>query len=356
MVKDQRLTIGIPKEIKPAEYRVAGLPEHVRQLRDIGCRVVIQRHAGDGSRFSDAEYRAAGAQIVGTLPEVYDRADLLWKVKEILPPEFPLLRDRHVIFTYLHPAPRPRMVRALRRAGCTAIAYEEMVDDRGARPLLIPMSRMAGAGAVALAAQFCQAKYAGCGKLLFRTPGSLPAVITILGGGTAGQAAARAALAAGATVRLLETDPARLRRLARSFRRAAVVRSDSRAIRRLLPDTDVLIHSTFWMPGDPHLVTRDMLGLMKPGSLIMDVSADPHGGIESSEITTHDKPIRVVNGILHYAVQNIPSLFSRSASEALSKVTWPYLKLMATCGVPLALRRSRLLRRGVVLWRGSAPT
>lgn len=347
-----RLCVGIPKEIKPGEYRVAGLPEHVQRLQAMGCRVVVQAGAGANAAVPDREYEAAGAEMMANAEAVYAAADLVWKVKEILPNEFGLVRDGQIVFTYLHAAPRPRMIEALRRSGCIAIAYEEMTDEEGRRPLLAPMSRLAGAGAVALAAQFSQALYGGSGKLLFLTDDAEPAGVTILGGGIAGQAAARAALGAGATVRILEPLAAVRVRLETLLPQATILASNEATIRRLLPETDILLNCAFWLPGDPHIVTRDMLGLMRPRSLIMDVAADPNGGIETSVETTHDDPLRIVDGILHYCVQNIPSLFSQTASRALSKVTWPFVEGMALHGVEKAVRDQGILRRGVVVWHG----
>lgn len=347
------LCIGIPKEIKPGEFRVAGLPEHVRRLRQMGCPVIVQKGAGAGGGWGDSEYLQAGAELADDLRGVYARADLLWKVKEILPEEFPLVRGCHTIYTYLHACPRPEMTRVLRDAGCVAIAYEEITDDQGRRPLLVPMSRLAGTGAILLAGQFCQSRYGGCGKSLFRTEGAEPLAVTILGAGTAGTAAAEAATSAGADVAILEAKESLLPNVQRAFPLARVLAWSAQALAELLPRTDVLVNCTFWMPGDPHLLTRDGLALLKRGSLIMDVAADPRGAIETSEVTTHEDPLRVVDGILHYCVQNIPSLFARTASQALAAVTWPYLESIAARGLAEAVRQCPLLRRGVVVWRGA---
>jgi len=347
------LCVGIPVEIKPGEHRVAGLPADVRRLVERGCRVVVQRTAGAGSGYCDDDYASAGAVLVPDLASVYERADIVWKVKEVLPAEFGMVRRGQVIFTYLHAPPRPELVRVLRDSGCIAIAYEEMVDGAGRRPLLAPMSRMAGAGGVLLAGQFCQTRHRGCGKLLFATEGAAAMTFTILGAGVAGCAAARAALAAGATVHLLEAVRDKLPDLRRALPEADVVTSAHKTLCRLLPETDVLMNCTYWMPGDAHLVTRGMLSLMRRGSLIMDIAADAHGAIETSETTTHDDPLRDVDGVLHYCVQNIPALFARSASEALSAATRPHLEHMASEGVDQAVRECGLLRSGVVLWRGT---
>lgn len=346
------LNVGIPKEIKPGEYRVAGLPEHVRKLRDMGSVVVVQRGAGVGSGAEDDDYRKAGAELVDGIDEVYARADVLWKVKEILPQEYGLIRAEQVIFTYLHASPRPEMTRVLRDSGCISIAYEEMTDDVGRRPLLVPMSRLAGAGAIAVSAQFTQVLYGGCGKLLFCTESAEPVTVTILGMGVAGRAAAQAALGAGAKVHMLDVAAPLLAELKQTFPSGIPLVSNEATIRRLLPETDILVNCTMWMPGDPALVTRSMISLMKRGSLIMDVSADPHGGIETSEQTTHENPIRVVDGILHYCVQNIPSLFASTASKALGNVTWPHLQRLVQDGVDEAIKTSAMLRRAVVIWRG----
>jgi len=352
MPSSQPSCVGIPKEIKEGECRVAGLPQHVHRLVEAGTRVVVQRSAGVGAGYDDDAYRAAGADLVHAAEDVYEQADVVWKVKEVLPAEYGLLRRGQVIFTYLHAAPRPEMTEVLRAAGCVAVAYEEMRDGEGRRPLLAPMSRMAGAGAVAVSAQLCQTRHGGCGKLLFHTEGTAAMTYLILGAGVAGQAAARAALGAGARVFLLEVIESKLEGLRARFGGADVVLSDADAIRRLAPQTDVFVNCTYWMPGDPHVITRDMLSLMQPRSLIMDVAADPKGAVETSETTTHDEPVREVDGILHYCVPNIPALFARSASQALSAVTWPYLKRLATEELDGLLRDSAILRSGVVTWRG----
>ena len=213
MVEPKSLCVGIPGEIKPGEFRVAGTPEHVRRLLGLGCPVVVQRGAGTGSGFADEDYAAAGATLTDTLHDVYEQADLLWKVKEILPDEFDLVQGKHIIYTYLHAPPRREMTRVLLQSGCVAIAYEEMLDSEGRHFALAPMSRLAGVGAVVVAGQFCQALYQGCGKLLFRTAGVEPVSMTILGGGVAGSAAAGAALSAGANVMIVEANPQTAREL-----------------------------------------------------------------------------------------------------------------------------------------------
>lgn len=348
----RRLCVGMPREIKPNEHRVAGLPEHVARLRNAGARVLVQRGAGAGAGWGDGHYREAGADLVDSPEELYGAADVVWKVKEVLPGEFGLLRPEHLVYTYLHAPPRPAMVRALCRSGCTAIAYEEMTDESGGRPLLVPMSRLAGAGAITIAAQFLQSHYGGAGKLLLGGETDDRVAVTVLGAGTAGQAAVRVADRVGARTTVLDVRPEALRILARALPGVAAVPSGEAAIRRLLPLTDVLVNCVMWMPGDPRLVTRDMLGLMAPGSLIVDVSADPGGAVETSVETTHDDPVRVVEGIVHYCVQNIPSLFARTASEALARATCPYLEEIVSKGLEAALRDSAILRRGVVIRKG----
>jgi alanine dehydrogenase len=330
-------SIGIPKEIKSGEFRVAGLPSHVRLLRKIGCEIFVQRGAGAGAGYGDAQYQDAGAVLVESLADVYRRASFIWKVKEILPEEFPFLRPEQVIFAYLHPCPRPEMIQAFQASRCTAIGYEDVVEN-GRRPLLIPMSKIAGAGAVLLAGQFAQTLHGGCGKLLFATGGAEPMTFAILGGGTAGRAACAAAIAAGCDVHLWEANSAMLAALQQEFPRAQVIAWSPEAFAQRLPRVDVLMNCTMWMPGDPHLLTRPMLKLLCPGSLIMDVSADPQGAIQTSETTTHDDPLRRVDGILHYCVQNIPSLFARSSSQSLSAATWPYLESIVRGGLLAAVR------------------
>lgn len=344
--------IGIPREIKPGELRVAGLPRHVAQLTGMGCPVTVQQGAGQGGGYDDQSYRQAGAEIVKSLTEVYANADLMWKVKEIQPEEFGLIADRHVIYTYLHACPRPQMTQVLCEARCVAIAYEEMVDDRGRRPLLAPMSILAGAGAIAVAVQYCQSKYQGCGKLFFRTEDAEPVTVVIIGAGTAGRAAARAALDAGAQVHLLEKNESFLPELRTMFPDAEVLAWSPQTFEELLGRLDVLLNCTLWMPGNPRILRRDMLKHMRRGSLIVDVSADPNGAIETSEETTHDDPIRIVEGVLHYGVQNIPALFARTASGTLANATWPYLEKIISQGMEGAIRQDATLRQGVVVWRG----
>jgi alanine dehydrogenase len=272
-------------------------------------------------------------------------------VKETLPEEFDLLSAKHILFGYLHPCPRPDMVQAFARSRCTAITYEEVIEN-GRRPLLTPMSQIAGAGAVLLAGQFIQTPNGGLGKLLFATDATEPMRFTILGGGAAGRAAARSALDAGAEVTLFEANAGFVPQLRTQYPNAKVELWSTERFTEVLPSTDVLINCTMWMAGDPHLLTRPMLKLMRPGSLIMDVSADDHGAIETSVTTTHDDPIRVVDGILHYCTQNIPALFARSASQALSAATYPYLEQIVTLGVAGALRMSESLRKATVAYDG----
>jgi len=346
--------VGIPREIKSGEFRVAGTPDCVRRLRELGCPVVVQSGAGIGSGFPDDQYRDAGAQLVDTLEAVYADADLIWKVKEILPAEFGLVEGRHIIYTYLHAPPRREMTRVLRECGCVAIAYEEMRDGDGRRFALEPMSRLAGIGAIVVAGQFCQAFQGGCGKSLFRIEGAPPLAVIILGGGVAGRAAAGAALAAGADVVVFEKDAAAAQAVSRVLPDACVKPYTHAALNEILPAADVLLNCTMWMPGDPHLVTRAMLGRMRERSLIVDVSADPRGAVETTEVTTHEKPVRVVDGVLHYAVQNIPSLFASTATQLLCEATWPGLERIASTGLATALRESPELLSGVQFWQGRA--
>lgn len=348
------MRIGIPKEIRPGEYRVAGLPKHVAQLKELGADVVVQRGAGERAGASDDMYLDAGAALADALEEVYETADIVWKVKELMPAEFGLLRPEHVLYSYLHPIPRPDMVRAMLDAGCIGITYEDMTDDEGRRPLLAPMSRIAGAGAVALAAQFSQSLHRGCAKLLFRTEGAEPMRFCIVGGGVAGRSAAKAALAAGAEVEVLEIAKDRLPALAAEFPAAKVHESTPETLRQGMATADVLVNCAHWLPGDPRLITREMLALMRPGSLIMDIAADTDGAIETSVETTHDDPVYAVEGILHCCIQNIPSLYARTASHALSSASWPELERMVRIGVEAAIKESGLLRRGVCVWRGQA--
>jgi len=354
MVEPTPLCVGIPDEIKPGEFRVAGTPEHVRRLCGFGCRVIVQRGAGVGSGFPDRDYADAGAVLAHTLQEVYEQADLLWKVKEILPEEFGLVRSGHTIYTYLHAPPRPDMTRVLLESGCVAIAYEEMLDEQGRRFALAPMSRLAGVGAVVVAGQFSQALYGGCGKMLFRTTGAEPLSMTIIGGGVAGRAAAEAALAAGVDVLIIENNPETARDLECIFPAATVRAYCNAVLHDALPTTDVLVNCVMWMPGDPHLVTREMVRSMRKGSLIVDVAADPNGAVETTQITTHANPIQTVDGVLHYAVQNIPSLFANTASQLLAQVTWPGLACIAQHGLEAALRQNRALLSGMQFWKGRA--
>ncbi len=349
------MIVGVPKEIKDNENRVGLTPAGVEALVREGHEVLVESGAGEGSSFSDSEYQDVGARIVGGAKEVYRASDMIVKVKEPLPSEYALLRPGQILFTYLHLAADKRLTEALVKSGIIAIAYEMVQLDDGSLPLLTPMSEVAGRMSIQVAACYLGKPFGGRGVLMPGVPGVEPATVVVLGGGTVGLNAARVACGMGARVIVIESNPARIRYLDNTLpRNATVIVSNGYNVSRALSQADAVIGAVL-IPGAkaPKLVTKDMLKLMKPGAVIVDVAVDQGGCIETTHPTTHSAPTYVVDGILHYAVANMPGAFPRTSTLALSAATLPYAVELANLGHAEALGRDQALRRGLNVYKGA---
>ena len=341
------MIIGIPKEIKEQEQRVALLPSAASQLTRRGHSVVVQKNAGIGSGYPDDDYVKAGAEIVEQAKEVFARADMVMKVKEPLDAEFPLLRKGQILFTYLHLAASKSLTEALLKSGVTAIAYETIqVDHR--LPLLEPMSEIAGRMSVVMGANFLAKYNGGSGVLLGGVPGVLPGRVVVVGGGTSGVNAARMAAGLGADVTILDVDLERLRYLDLSIINANTLYSSEANLLELMPECDLLIGAVL-LPGAkaPKLITRQMLRRMKPGSVLVDISIDQGGCVETSRPTTHLDPVYIEEGVTHYCVANMPAAYARTATQALTNVTFRYLELLADLGLEGACKKQPALIGGI---------
>jgi alanine dehydrogenase len=346
------MNIGCPREIKAQENRVALLPSAAYQLTRRGHAVVMEAGAGVGSGYSDDEYTAAGAEVVQSHAEVFARADLLVKVKEPLPEEFPLLRPGQIVFTYLHLAASRALTDALLASRITGIAYETVEVNRRL-PLLEPMSEIAGRMSVLVGGFYLAKHFGGKGVLLGGVPGVLPGKVMVLGGGTAGVNAARMATGLGADVTILEVDVERMRFLDITLHTAHTLYSSHAHILEMLPDIDLLIGAVL-VPGAraPKLITRDMLKVMKPGSVLVDIAVDQGGCAETTRPTTHHDPTYVEEGVIHYCVANMPGAYARTATQALTNVTYRYIELLADHGVPGAFVRDPNLLGGLSVFDG----
>jgi alanine dehydrogenase len=341
------MIIGVPREIKEQEQRVALLPSATNQLIRRGHSVVVERNAGFGSGYSDQDYVKAGAEIVEQAKEVFARADMIVKVKEPLEAEFPLLRRGQILFTYLHLAANKILTEALLKSGGTGVAYETIqVDHR--LPLLEPMSEIAGRMSVVMGANFLAKYNGGSGVLLGGVPGVLPGRVVILGGGTSGVNALRMAKGLGADVTILDVDVERLRFLDIAIENLHTLYSNEANLDDLMPDCDLLIGAVL-LPGAkaPKLITRAMLRKMKPGSVMVDISIDQGGCAETSRPTTHLDPVYVQEGVTHYCVANMPAAYARTATQALTNVTYRYVELLADFGLEGACKNQPTLIGGI---------
>ena len=348
------MRVGVAAETKPGERRVALTPSGVRALTALGAEVLVESHAGDGAGFDDADYADAGGSVIADVEEVWATSELLLKVKEPVPPEYGLLRDDLVLFTYLHLAADPALTRALMDAGTTAIAYETVTDGANRLPLLAPMSEIAGRLASQAAAQCLLTPNGGAGVLIGGAPGVAPARVVILGGGVVGMNAARVACGLGAEVTILERTPARLRELEQLFDgRVRVLMSDEEALREELAGADVVIGAVL-VPGAAAttMITRQMLGLMQRGSVIVDVAIDQGGCVETSRPTTYDEPTFTVAGVVHYCVANMPGAVPVTSTRALTNATLPYVLALAGRGVDPAFDADAGLAAGLNVCAG----
>ena len=341
------MIIGVPKEIKEQEQRVALLPSLTNQLTRHGHSVLVERNAGLGSGYPDQDYVKAGAEIVEQAKEVFARADMIVKVKEPLKAEFPLLRRGQILFTYLHLAASKSLTEALLKSGVTGVAYETIqVDHR--LPLLEPMSEIAGRMSVVMGANFLAKYNGGSGVLLGGVPGVLPGRVVVLGGGTSGVNALRMAKGLGADATILDVDVERLRFLDIAMENLHTLYSNEANLDDLMPDCDLLIGAVL-LPGAkaPKLITRAMLRKMKPGSVMVDISIDQGGCAETSRPTTHLDPVYVEEGVTHYCVANMPAAYARTATQALTNVTYRYVELLADFGLEGACKKQPTLIGGI---------
>ncbi|HWD92481.1 MAG TPA: alanine dehydrogenase [Verrucomicrobiae bacterium] len=346
------MIIGVPREIKQQEYRVALLPSGAYQLIKRGHEVVVERGAGAGAGYPDAEYEQAGARMLGSHPEIFDRADLIVKVKEPLPEEFNLLRQGQVLFTYLHLAASRPLTEALMKSGVTALAYETVEVNRRL-PLLEPMSEIAGRMSILVGGYFLQKHFGGSGVLLGGVPGVLPGKVVVLGGGAAGINAARMAQGLGADVTILEMDLERMRFLDITLHTAHTLYSNESHLLELMPNVDLLIGAVL-VPGAraPKLIGRAMLRKMRPGSVLVDIAIDQGGCAETSHPTTHHDPVFVEEGVTHYCVANMPGAYARTATQALTNVTYRYIELLADYGLAEVCEKQPALLSGVNIMNG----
>ena len=351
------MIVGIPSETKADEYRVSMTPAGVRELTDRGHEVLVQHAAGVGSGFDDAHYAAQGASIAPDADAIFAAADMIVKVKEPLDPEVARLRRGQILFTYLHLAPAPALTRALCESGATAIAYETVEDRGGHLPLLAPMSEIAGRLATQAGAYMLHKPLGGRGVLLGGVPGVAAANVMIIGGGSVGVHAAAVAIGMGADVFIFDVSVDRLRELELLFGgRCSTVYSSTLAIEELLPRTDLVIGAVL-VVGDraPFVIRANQLGLMRPGTVMVDVAIDQGGCFETSRPTTHHDPTFEVDGIVHYCVTNMPGAVPVTSTNALANATLPYVISLADRGVLGAIRADAGLRLGVNV-AGGVPT
>lgn len=348
------MLIGIPKEIKNNENRVALTPAGVHSLVGHGHQVLVETQAGLGSGFMDEDYKKQGATIVPTADEVW-KAELVVKVKEPLVAEYPYLREDLLLFTYLHMAAAPELADAMTISKTIGIAYETVRDQEGHLPLLVPMSEVAGRMAVQIGAHFLTKQEGGSGILLGGVPGVPKGKVTIIGGGVVGTHAARIALGLGAHVTILDISAKRLSELEDLFgHQIQTLMSNSFNIAESVKETDVVIGAVL-IPGAkaPKLVTDEMVSKMRPGSVIVDVAVDQGGVVTTADrVTTHDEPVYEKHGVLHYAVANIPGAVARTSTLALTNVTLPYIEALADKGFEQAIANDSGLQQGVTTYKG----
>jgi alanine dehydrogenase len=348
------MIIGIPKEVKDNEYRVALPPNSARELIRHGHQVVVQTGAGDGSAFTDDEYAKAGATIVAGAEETWKRAQMVVKVKEPQPAEYAFLREDLILFTYLHLAADEKLTHSLLQSGVTGLAYETVEDAHGHLPLLQPMSEVAGRMATQIAAHYLEKPEGGRGILMGGIPGVKPAHVVILGAGTVGTHAAQVALGMGARVTLLDVNMERLRYLDEVLHgRLTTLSSNETNVADTISTADAVIGAVLITGARaPRLITRDMLSLMPKGSVIVDVAVDQGGCVETTHATTHSEPTYFVDGVLHYGVANMPGAVPRTSSFGLSNATLRYIARVADMGLHAALGSDPGLAKGLNVHRG----
>ncbi|TVQ83338.1 MAG: alanine dehydrogenase [Micavibrio sp.] len=348
------MLIGVPKEIKTLENRVGLLPASVREFVRNGHQVIVETGAGANIHANDEDYTAAGAEIAANAADVFARAEMIIKVKEPQPQECAMLRENQVLFTYLHLAADPVQAKGLIDSGAVAIAYETVTGVHGGLPLLAPMSEVAGRMSVQVGSYFMQKTQGGAGILIGGVPGVRPASVTILGGGIAGTNAAKMAVGLGANVTILERSLDRIRYLDDLFgSQATVLFSTADTVEQCVTESDLVIGSVL-VPGAkaPKLVTRAMLKHMRPNTVVVDVAIDQGGCFETSRPTTHDEPVYLEEGILHYCVTNMPGAVAMTSAQALNNAVLPYALALANKGWQQALAENRHLLNGLNVCRG----
>lgn len=348
------MLIGVPKEIKNHEYRIGLTPASVRELVKNGHQVMVENNGGAAIGFDNAQYQDAGAEIIGTAKELFDRAEMIVKVKEPQPQECAMLRRGQLLFTYLHLAPDPKQTELLIQSGASCVAYETVTDKQGGLPLLAPMSEVAGRMSVQAGAHHLEKAQGGAGVLLGGVPGVAPGKVTVIGGGVVGTHAAQMAVGLGAEVTILDRSLPRLRQLDDLFGgRVKCVYSTSEAVEQYVTDADLVIGAVL-IPGAaaPKLLTREMLPKMRTGSVVVDVAIDQGGCFETSKATTHAEPTYVVDGVVHYCVANMPGGVARTSTMALNNATLPFALALANKGLKQALSDDAHLQNGLNVHAG----
>ncbi|MBW1710780.1 MAG: alanine dehydrogenase [Deltaproteobacteria bacterium] len=348
------MLVGAPKEIKNNEFRVGMVPAGVRVLTHAGHQVFVQEGAGQGCGIADEEYIKAGAGLLATAEEVYERAEMIVKVKEPLSQEYPLIKEGQVLFTYLHLAPDPELTKILINCKCIGVAYETIQVGDGSLPLLTPMSEVAGRLAPQVGAHYLEKVQGGRGVLLGGVPGVEKGKVTVIGGGVVGTNAAKIAVGLGAEVYVLDINPRRLAALDDIFGSSiTTIMANQENIARLVSVSDLVIGAVL-IPGAkaPALITREMISSMPPGSVVVDVAIDQGGCVETSRPTTHQDPVFVIDGVIHYCVTNMPGAVARTSTFALTNVTLPYVLEIANNGLEKAVKENRALSLGVNLYKG----
>lgn len=348
------MIIGIPKEIKNNENRVGMTPAGVSELVRHGHTVYVQHTAGNGSGFPDSDYEAAGAKILPDIADIYAIADMIVKVKEPIEPEYPLIKEKQLIFTYFHFASDRKLTEAMVESKAVCLAYETVELCDHSLPLLIPMSEVAGRMSIQEGARFLEKPQGGKGILLGGVPGVKPAKVLILGGGTVGTNAAQMAAGLGADVTIADINLKRLRYIDETMpKNIKTLYSSRHNIEKELPTVDLVVGSVL-IPGDkaPHLITKDMLRLMQPGTVLVDVAIDQGGCFETSHPTSHSNPVYEVDGIVHYAVANIPGAVPYTSTMALTNATMPYAIALADKGWETACREDPALALGLNIVEG----
>jgi alanine dehydrogenase len=343
------MTIGVPQEIKIGETRVSMTPSLCRRCVALGATVLVEKSAGISAGFTDAEYRAAGARLAASAAKVWAAADLILKVKEPLPAEYPRLRPGQAIFTYLHLAANPRLTRVLLEKRVLGIAYETVEAGGGAFPLLKPMSQIAGRLAIQVGAYFLQSQHGGSGVLLGGIPGTMPGHVVVVGAGNSGAHAVQMAAGMGARVTVLDLDTRKLEAVDMEYRgRVVTLMSNPANVEQQVADADLLIGAVL-IPGAkaPQVVSRKMVTRMRPGSVIVDIAIDQGGCIETIRPTSHREPVYTEHGVIHYAVPNMPALVGRTSTLGLTQATEPYVALIVQRGLARALTEHPALAAGV---------